>query len=210
MAALGNNPLVLRNYQSSDWDAVYDISEQTGDVGGDARLTFADPRLVPDSFAGPYLYLEPDLVFVLDNGQRPVGYVIGTADTNEFARAFAQAWLPKMAQRYQDRNEPPFASKDELFNYLLFHPEHMAHPEITARYPAHLHIDILPPYQGQGYGRQLIEAFVAAVSRAGAKGVHVTVDTANQRALAFYPRVGFAPFEVAGPPTGVVLFGRSW
>jgi RimJ/RimL family protein N-acetyltransferase len=40
--------------------------------------------------------------------------------------------------------------------------------------------------------------------------VHVTVDVGNQRAQAFYPKVGFERFQVGSPPTGVVLYGRSW
>src|SRR5581483_6906300 len=119
MAASGEQALVVRNYQSSDWTYIYDICVQTGDVGRDARLTFSDPGLVPDAFAGPYLYLEPDLAFVLDDGRRPVGYVLGTADTADLVRAYQEEWLPKMAARYGQRHQPPFATKDQLFNYLL-------------------------------------------------------------------------------------------
>ncbi len=35
---------------------------------------------MPDLFAGPYVFLEPDFAFVLD-GHQTVGYVVGTPDT---------------------------------------------------------------------------------------------------------------------------------
>ncbi len=37
------------------------------------------------------------------------------------------------------------------------HPERMLIPEL-ADYPAHLHIRLLPEFQGQGWGRQLATA----------------------------------------------------
>ncbi len=75
-------------------------------------------------------------------------------------------------------------------------------------YPAHLHIDLLPPYQGRGYGRRLIEAFCDAAAAFGAPGVHVGVSRENAGALGFYHRVGFAGLAV--PDTGPVLYlGRS-
>ena len=71
----------VRGYQPGDLAAVYDICVRTGDNGEDATGKFEDVRLLADIYAGPYLYLEPDLSFVLDDGDKPVGYVIGTADT---------------------------------------------------------------------------------------------------------------------------------
>ncbi|MFL6111891.1 MAG: GNAT family N-acetyltransferase [Catenulispora sp.] len=65
-----------------------------------------------------------------------------------------------------------------------------------AAFPAHPHIDILPPYQGHGYGRRLIERFAEAVD---ASGVHLGMSTMNVRARAFYDRLGFEPLPVTGP-----------
>jgi ribosomal protein S18 acetylase RimI-like enzyme len=42
-----------------------------------------------------------------------------------------------------------------------------------------------------------METFYAAAAQAGATGVHVTVTTANTRALGFYHRLGFRPLEIA-------------
>ncbi len=58
-------------------------------------------------------------------------------------------------------------------------------------YPAHLHIDLLPSAQGQGWGRALMDRFLAQVRSAGARGVHLGVATVNRGAAAFYTRLGF-------------------
>ena len=40
----------------------------------------------------------------------------------------------------------------------------------AAEYPAHLHIDLLPELQGQGWGRRLIDTLVAALRERGVRG----------------------------------------
>lgn len=91
----------IRSYRPGDRDAVYDICVRTADAGGDARHLYPDNELVPSVFAGPYVELEPDLAFVLDNGEgRAVGYVVGVADTERFVAAYREKWLPVVGDRY--------------------------------------------------------------------------------------------------------------
>jgi ribosomal protein S18 acetylase RimI-like enzyme len=196
----------IRAYQAGDLAAVYDVCIRTGDNGEDATGTLRDVQLLPDIYAGPYLYLQPDLAFVLDDGERPVGYVIGTADTAAFVRSYRDEWLPRLA-RTNPRPPPPErpATPDDVFLEALYHPEHMLRPELSA-YPAHLHIDILPAYQGAGDGRRLIETFVEAVGRAGAGGVHLAVSPTNTHAQGFYQRVGFERLAVGAPGGGGAFY----
>ena len=72
-------------------------------------------------------------------------------------------------------------------------------------YPAHLHIDLLPRYQGSGHGRALIDTFCAAMADAGAAGVHVCVVRANTPALGFHDRLGFRALDVDDPGPVVYL-----
>ena len=81
---------------------------------------------------------------------------------------------------------------------LHYRPERLLWPGLDA-YPAHLHIDLLPPFQGGGHGRALMETFYAAAARAGAPGVHLTVMAANTRALGFYRHLGCRRLD---PPMG--------
>jgi GNAT superfamily N-acetyltransferase len=198
--------LPVRPYRDSDLEAIYDICVRTGDNGGDATGKFENPRLLADIFAAPYVYLEPSLAFVLpDAADRPVGYVLGTANTAGFVRAYREKWLPLMASSYPVP-APGVPVRDDWLLEAFHRPERML---ITGVYdfPAHLHIDILPSHQGGGNGRRLIETFMAAAAIAGASGVHVTVAVANARAHGFYRRVGFEPLPIAGDGP-VVNYGR--
>lgn len=188
---------VIRSYRPGDHDAVYDICVRTADAGGDARGRYATDELMPDLFAGPYLHLEPELAFVLEDAGRVVGYVLGTADTPAFARAYRRQWIPRLAHRYPEPTDTP-RTPDEEMVALHHRPERLLLPEL-ADYPAHLHIDLLPTHQGRGHGRRLLETFLAAAARAGAPAVHVGMVTANVRARGFYDRLGFHVIPVPDP-----------
>ena len=196
----------VRRYEPRDLAAVYDICVRTADVGGDARGKYRSDDLVPDLFTGPYVFLEPDFAFVLDDGNRAVGYVVGTPDTATFARAYRDRWIPRLADRYQVPASPALTPDDEMLA-LHYWPERMLWPGLSS-YPAHLHIDLLPPFQHAGHGRRLMETFFAAVAQAGAVGVHVVVLAANVAALGFYDRLGFTRLRVEDP-SPVVYLGRK-
>ena len=205
----------IRRYEERDLAAVYDVCVRTADAGGDARGKYRSDDLMPDLFAGPYIFLEPDFAFVLDDGDRAVGYVIGTPDTAAFARAYRDRWIPRLADRYPVPPSPavtglpgsPAATGDDEMLALHYRPERMLWPGLSS-YPAHLHIDLLPPFQHAGHGRRLMETFFAAVAEAGAAGVHVVVAAGNAAAFGFYDRLGFRRLPVDDPGQ-VVYLGRA-
>jgi ribosomal protein S18 acetylase RimI-like enzyme len=195
--------LVIRGYRDSDLASAYDVCVRTGDGGEDASGSYADPDVLPTVFLGPYVTLEPELAFVVDNGNRVVGYVVGTADTAEFTRRYAAEWLPKVGDAYPAPAGEP-AGGDELMAMLLHWPERMLRPEL-ADYPAHLHIDLLPEYQRMGLGRRLIDALCAALRARGVRGLHLEMLTSNTSARAFYDRLGFT--ELPADTTDTTILG---
>lgn len=187
----------VRPYRPQDREALEEICVRTAHNGGDARPVYADPSILPAIFAVPYVVLEPDLAFVVDDGGEAVGYILGTADTPRFAEWFRARWLPALADRHpRPAGEP--ATPDEAMLDLMHRPERMVHPGL-APYPAHLHIDLLPPYQGRGYGRRLMRTFLTALAHKGVPAVHLTMATANTSARAFYDRLGFRELPVQDP-----------
>lgn len=192
----------IRLFRSGDLSELYDVCVRTGDGGRDATGTYADPLVLPAIFAGPYAVLEPELTFVADDGNRVVGYVLGTADTSTFVKRFRTEWLPTVAARYPEVADP--ATPDQWMAALLHNPERMLRPEL-AGYPAHLHIDLLPEAQGAGNGRLLMETFWAALRERGVPAVHLEMASSNTSARAFYDRMGFHVIPVAGADTSTCL-----
>lgn len=194
---------MIRRYRDSDWAAVYDVCVETADAGRGARGKYSTDDLVPDAVAGPYLFLEPEHAYVLDNGGRAVGYVIGTASTPDFVAAYRERWLPRLRERYQLPSGPPVTEEGHRLD-AMFHPERWLLPEL-APYPAHLHINLLAGYRGAGHGRELIRTFLASVAAAGVASCYLAVRPANVDARGFYARLGWCPVEVPGTEPGTYL-----
>ncbi|MFC9625364.1 GNAT family N-acetyltransferase [Streptomyces sp. NPDC056930] len=200
-------PAGPRAYHPDDRAALADICVRTADNGGDSRHLYPDRELMPSIFAAPYACLEPDLAFVIDDGTgQAVGYILGTANTAQFAEAFRGKWLPSVEKRFPALVGPPRTPSEEMIA-LLHDPERMILPELAA-HPAHLHIDLLPAWQRKGYGRALMRTFLAALPAKGVEAVHLSMLTANTPARAFYDRLGFGEIQVPDPGP-VTYLGRS-
>ncbi|QSB17260.1 GNAT family N-acetyltransferase [Natronosporangium hydrolyticum] len=186
----------MRRYQPSDHEALYDICRRTGDRGGDATQLYADPRLLGHVYVGPYLALAPQWAFVLDDGAgAPAGYAVGVPDTAGFAAACEQHWWPPLRRRYPAPTGPADRHTPDQRLARLIHDPPTAPDWVLARYPAHLHINLLPPAQGQGRGRALIGTLLPALAQAGAAGIYLGVAVDNHRAIGFYRRVGFESLD---------------
>jgi GNAT superfamily N-acetyltransferase len=175
----------IRPYRPDDLAAVSQVCLGTGHAGRDAAPVYRDHDLLPDVFARPYLTREPDLAAVVDDGGgRAVGYILGTADTAGFVRWFRQTWLPPLAGRYA----PP---AEGTWDAVMM--------DALRRYPAHLHINLLPAYQRQGFGHRLMWTFLDTVRGYGVPAVHLAYAKVNIPARQFYKRLGFQPLTVRDP-----------
>lgn len=175
----------------------------------------------------PYIRLEPAYAFVLEDdagsleeknasgsgsgsGRRVVGYIIGTPDTKIFVERYRKEYLPTITNITTDTSATARADDDgdgdgdelrRMFEKILLNPEEMlqpAAPDFIPCYPAHLHIDILPEFQGKGFGGRLMEIFlrkVRACGGGGACGVHLGMRQDNVAAGRFYKRCGFRVHE---------------
>lgn len=192
-------PLTLRRYQPSDLPAIVDICVRTGDNGADASGGYADNSLLAAVYARPYVLLEPDLAFVVDDGTRAVGYILGTADTLRFIERYRSEYLPQIVAEYRTLEVGDHAPSAGLIREGLRRPERLWRAQFKG-YPAHLHIDLLPVAQARGNGRRLMERFLDTLRARNVPGVHLGVSAANEQALGFYQRLNFEllPIEVPG------------
>lgn len=185
-----------------DEPALADVCVRTADAGGDATGMLSDDAIWPTVFVLPYAARHPEFALVVETDDgRLAGYIVATPDTEAFETWFRDEWWP----RYADRFAHPEA-EDDLEGHILGYAYRRG-PGValfSAEYTAHLHIDLLPEVQGQGWGRRLIEELTSALHDAGVPGLHLVVGTDNAGALAFYPRVGFSPLP---SPAGLQGFG---
>ena len=182
----------VRPYRRSDDAGLRDVCLRTAADGSDGSAAHAAPDLPGAVYAIPYVRFEPDLCLVVDDGTRAgrvSGYVLGTSDTVAFEQWCERAWWPEVRRRFPVEQQVPGSADERLAR--LAERGVTTSRSVTDRYPAHLHVDLLPTVQGEGWGRVLLERFFVAAAGAGAGGVHLGVSTANERAVAFYARLGF-------------------
>jgi GNAT superfamily N-acetyltransferase len=197
----------IRPYRESDLNELYDICLRTGDAGGDATHLYRNPKLLGHVYAAPYGVLSPDTAFVAEDEDGVGGYVVGPADTHAFEERCEAEWWPKLRGQYAD---PPGDAANWSWDERMAH--HIHHPDRTPRrinaiYPAHLHIDLLPRFQGRGLGRKMIDTWIETVRAQGAHGACLGVGLGNERAVRFYRAYGFQEVERFGDE---ILFGLSF
>lgn len=178
---------IVRAYQPGDLTSLYQICLLTGDSGADATALFHDPALLGHYYVAPYVMFEPDLCFVLEQRDEVLGYILGTRDSAAFAGRCTLEWFPQLRARCPMPAADDHSPDAALIR--LFYQAPVPDP-VWADYPAHLHIDLLPAAQGQGWGRVLMDTFFARLRLMSVPGVHLGVATSNPRAVGFYARLG--------------------
>jgi ribosomal protein S18 acetylase RimI-like enzyme len=190
-------PIQIRAYQSEFLPDLYRICLETGDSGKDASAEFTDPELLGAFYAAPYAILEPDLTFVLQDESGVCGYILGTRDSQAYAAWMEHEWLPAWRTKHpltvQAHSSPESLSYQERIIGLIHHGYHPY--DCVLEYPAHLHIDLLPRAQGQGWGRTLMNTFLNRLRELEVPGVHLGVGKSNPGAIQFYERLGFMRLE---------------
>ena len=178
----------IRPAGPQDREALFSICLKTADSGADASALYSDPDYPGLVWSVPYLEFAPQHCFVVDEGGTAVGFVVGAADTAAYERQLDEHWWPALRSRYAGRK--PSARLDPAVLDYIATPQHFA-PDLIGRFPAHLHINLLPHVQSGGWGRKLIEAELDSLRHAGASAVCLGVSRTNERAIGFYRHLGF-------------------
>jgi ribosomal protein S18 acetylase RimI-like enzyme len=193
--------ITVRPYRGTDRAAVRLIAYHTGYLGDPADCYWRDFTSFADIWTAYYTDREPESVFVAESACVPVGYLVGCVDS-------ARAPSPAAA-----------LGRQVIRRFLLVRPgtarflwrsiwdaawqRHSPTGELTdPRWPAHLHINLLPEARGRGAGAQLMQAWFARLRALGSPGCHLATLAENRTALAFFERMGFchlgAPALVPG------------
>ncbi|HMM94365.1 N-acetyltransferase [Phycicoccus sp.] len=194
----------MRRAGPADAAAMRVVCLRTGAAGGDATALHADPDLLGEVWAVPYLHAPGAVARVVEDDDGVAGYCVAVPDTAAFEEWLEASWWPRLRER---RPPPDATPADRALHRLADDPPRTA-PELLADHPAHLHVDLLPRLQGQGWGRRLLASVVDELAAAGVTGLHLGVHPDNTGAVAFYERLGFTtlrPDTGGGPVLGLRL-----
>ncbi|KAI0375695.1 acyl-CoA N-acyltransferase [Pilatotrama ljubarskyi] len=191
----------------ADSSALNRICLLTGDAGKSAEPLHKYGELIGLVYAEPYAHLPTTFGFVmidLAKGEEVVGYVLGSYDTRAFEHHALEEWYPHVRSKY---SYPPETNEgateaDKRYINILHNPPRAAEAQVNFS-PAHLHIDILPEYQRQGWGRRLIARAVSYLRQErGLSRLWLGIDPRNEGAKRFYEKLGFK--ELSDAPEGTM------
>jgi GNAT superfamily N-acetyltransferase len=197
----------IRPIQFDDIAALYAISLATGFEGRDASHLYSDAKLMGHIYVAPYAKLEPKLALAVEDANGVAGFAVGAISTSAWEDRLEKEWWPNLRRDYVD---PPEAeriswSPDQRRVSMIHHPARTP-ADVVDKYPAHLHMNLMPRLQGRGLGRKLFEDWQSVADAQGTKGIHVGVNRANQGAIQFWTKVGFAALIIEGLEHGRTLW----
>lgn len=158
-------------------------------------------------YAAPYALLEPQLALVVEDDDGIGGFAVGTTDTIPWEKRLEWSWWPALSERYHMPAQSDASEwTPDQWRAFMIHRQVATPAAVAVRYPAHLHLNLLPRLHGRGVGRTFFEYWLRLAGSAGAMAVHVGVDRANAGAASFWRKMGFADLARDRPPSGRTLW----
>lgn len=114
----------------------------------------------------------------VDEKDKPVGYILCAPDYGFYKQDFF-------------RNELTDIRRLGIFYFISARSEVGSFSKYAKEYPAHLHIDILPQYQGKHIGKELMNTLFHHLKEQKVSGLMLSVSRENKGAIAFYEKCGF-------------------
>ncbi|KAJ7044482.1 acyl-CoA N-acyltransferase [Mycena alexandri] len=192
-------PVTIRRATETDAPSLSRICLLTADAGNSSESLHDFGELPGLVYAVPYVNLPTTWAFVLvdeSKAEPVVGYIVGSKDTRAYEEYAAEHWWPAQAQKYQ----PSAMVREADMRYsALLRNMHTAPAANIAFSPAHMHINLMEEYRGQGWGRRLITTATDYLKGEGINRVWLGMDPRNAGARKFYERLGFVGFEGSSP-----------
>ncbi|PKL40714.1 MAG: hypothetical protein CVV44_03665 [Spirochaetae bacterium HGW-Spirochaetae-1] len=186
----------IKSYRVTAEKEVMDICYKTGFMGSSLKRDgrFKDATLFAMLFCLYYLRHEPEKCFIAcdrNKGDKTVGYIIGTDDTNRqngnFSHKMMWRIIPRLFMYTWWRYPESFREVMAWVKRGIPEPD----TDLVRVYPGHLHVNVLEEYQGHGLGTRLISAFESRMNSLQVPGIHLGTSNHNTGAISFYRKHGY-------------------
>ena len=189
---LSMDGMEIRTFGESDRAALSDLFGRAGE-GSPSGSLWGHEESEAAVYLTPYMDLEPDSLFIAVVDGALTGYLTGCLDSFAFpseTERMEQA-MRKYRLIFRARTAAFFARG--LFDVAIsaIRRQRTAADFDDARWPAHLHINVLPQVRGTGVGRALMTRWFERLMESGSRGCHLQTLVENNRAVLFFERMGF-------------------
>lgn len=188
-------PVAIRAYEPRDRDAVRAICVATGFMGEPATWMWRDEPSFADTFSGYYTDLEPTSALVADLDGEVVGYLLGCRDSRRATNPAVVVGRHVIRRGIAVRPGTAGILWRSLGDVIVDLARRRVHARDLVfddpRWPAHLHINLLPVARGHGVGARLVRCWLDQLRDDGVPGCHLQTMVENTGAVAFFEAMGF-------------------
>ena len=143
---------MIEQYKDKYKDDIIEICYRTGFYGEDltGKKLFRDKKLFAMRFVLHYTQYQPEYCFVYRENNKVAGYIVGTDDTIKQETDFSKTMYPKILLRmYLYTWWDSITSFRYIKSFLKPDSESVLDDLLLEMYPAHLHMNVLPGFQGR-------------------------------------------------------------
>ncbi|TQM15542.1 GNAT family N-acetyltransferase [Pseudonocardia kunmingensis] len=181
----------IRNFEEADRPALRALFGRAGEGAPTASL-WGHVESEAAVYLTPYMDLEPESLFVAVVDGELAGYLtgsLGTAVPGENARMERAIREHRLVLR---RGPAAFFARSVVdVAGAALRRQPTAGELHDPRWPAHLHINLLPRARGTGAAAGLMEHWFARLRETGTPGCYLQTLVENRRATRFFERMGF-------------------
>ncbi len=201
--------LQIRTFEESDRNELLSLfgraaRESPGESLWGHEVSEASVYLVP------YMDMETDSLFIALEGGTITGYLTGCIDSSRFppeSERIANA-IREYRLMYRFRTVTFFLRS--LFD--IAGTTIARQPQIgdfqDPRWPAHLHINVVPEVRGKGVAAALMNRWLDRLREVRSQGCYLQTLEENTRAVRFFERMGFSKFGATPLVPGLRYHGR--
>lgn len=173
---MSDKTYTIRKYESRDKENLLKVLYDTSSMPIETENQRLFLRLMFNDY---YTEEEADNCFVVaDSDDQAVGYILCAENYDRYEKVFKEKYAPQIAKLGKKYSA---IVKAEFFVHKIY----------RKKYPAHLHIDILPGCQGAGAGSRLVSALGEHLSSKGVHGLMLSCGASNKKAIKFYFKNNF-------------------
>lgn len=150
-------------------------------LNSEGPCTWSDKKqqIILTTFCDYFIEKEGHNCFIaVDENDRAVGYILCAENYDNFKKVFRKEYVTRFR-------------KYDLIGRAVAVFSTFIQARLRKKYPAHMHIDILPEYQRMGLGHRLVDALCENLKSKGVKGVCLTMFAGNEKGGNFYRKYGF-------------------
>jgi len=185
--------VTIRPYEARDRPRIRRICFVTGYMGDPVDWLWRDQESFSDVFTSYYTDAEPESALVAELDGEVAGYLLGCVDSS---RAWnpARIFLRNMLRRGIALRPGTAGMVWRSFGDVAIDAVRRQLPPAPVhdgRWPAHLHIDLLPSIRGRGVGATLMRRWLGALKEMRVPGCHLETVGENHKAIGFFEAMGF-------------------